>query len=1642
MAELRVFDNIFENKCKNRFYSETFDIKEEVSKFADDSAYQDTLVECYDEETGETFFAPLSDDTNTDSVLVLANGKSVDFNYVPKSTDIVSVVFLPLSDTKGGWQWGGFGMGALSGALIGFAFGLATLNPAVMLIGSAIGAVVGGVVGAILGGVFYDKMKIDKNSSYDTGKNGESLPDVRGAENQALTGNSFPFVIGKHLVTPFVIGNPYTTYEGENGQDAVIREVLVAGYAPLKLTDFKLGDVWLAYNRTINGTERASVLNGKLTPDTKLTSAAVSFVKNENTIGDFIRSVCPLLNTDIHKEKVLSLSGTITVLTSTDNFTSITIKESSIKGFNTVVINSVEFSGNLDDPLPYNITVTTVKTQNDSNVDGDILSYWKNNNVEIEILQQHPDKPANYGDIYPVKAVDTDVNANLLYVIDGDIEEVAKKKNIVYKNQGFINGLRTNRVQFTEKCPMEFTVNLDMPSGLYSQWSWDGKTTYGKIPLWIALQWRFYSENNSSSKEDGSDSANWHDFLPSGSDEYADYTSNFKGELKDYDADMIADDILAHEGNSLSTEKVSATMNRYLYDDEAITVLKKIDGLSQERVSIDIESNPGKYVYLQQKVWISYSLLFSWKTIEGIEKSRMFGLESWCDGSDYELHNVEKKDFKTSYGTFLCVDDTIKIKRGGISEYKRHDIYLFADQDFYIENSSCKCILDGNVHFYYNGRSGHSSDTRYITNFLIKTQDVKTASYITEAWINSRLLNFENYSGEDGVSEMRASFTCKLNIEGCKKIINDGTNKIKGIEIRAIRVSPNYLNMTHSWGSDDKGSPKQYSDSIMWQSLVTKTFDEDKLTSLLERQAAGYVDATDEYILSQIPEKNLSEADLRKLCVIAIKAKADVNGTLQQQLKKINCVAESFSPVYDEDGKHWFPMDVHKETGYYKPVQNTAGTPDGWEEVSKEQYEEARGKGLSWKKENKGSNFTDYMLRFVLNTKDNNGRNVLSALHSPFNENNAVAGFMLAAVGGQNGAAAIGYEDLNMLSLIDGFTFCESVMDGSTYSKDTTDNTGFHSKGSPVVVKFSANAYLYQQQKLEDLLKKLAICSRAVVTYDSCGRLQLVVDKKDDYPKGVINQQNCVSGTNIYSWSELPAGLQFSFSDENDGYEQNQVYCWADNNSLKSYKGQVQSYGIDYVTNPAQLWSLGRYVLACMLLQRETLTRKIGAEGEVFSLGDTVLVQDSSLLLGDGSARIQEVIEDSQYIYGFITDSVFEYRGEIEDGKCKQGVTVLQPAQFGKSRTVTVRLAVPGSQVIGGNFTYTMTRGSTNICLLDEKIQKVGNGDPGDSGAVLKCHFKTSDIVMFGDYTLISQKYRITKIKPEQDGTYTETLLPYFDELYEYGAPLPSFQSPVKMPSAEKDPFSLSEVPDNIADQNKNISNIVENVTATITSTIDINKYTLDISPEAQSIPADSNGKLASSWFYISAYLYYMDRQITESITYKAYLSSGDEVGQWDGNRVRISSSFLKGDVLYITIKVIYKIDELNVVEREVQAQISRLYGADTTKIYKMLFLDGEKVKVDNTGEVADPEQLRVTKRVASGKSENNTDFGHITLETVPDGKEAGYSGYEQVGESESFSEKKTYYHATVPFLVKAGENAVIGDGEKSGALFFMEKLK
>ena len=1130
--EIKVFNNVFENKYETFEYDTSKPLLEQVEKYINKETYRETLVECYDPQTGETFYAPMyEEEIENPSVMIIANGKNVDKNYVPKEGELVSVVFLPTNERAGE---------IVRGAILGAAVGLAVAAFVVITGGAALAAlptmpwmigglgILGAAAGAYLGNELYERNQANNSAHKYIDKGvGSSSPDVRGSENSSIKGNNFPFVIGKHLVTPFIVGDPVTEYSGPTGEDAYIRELLCVGYAPLKLTDFKLGEFWLAYNRS-------------------------------HQIGDGSTVQCDTY-----------LAGLL-------------------KGYS---------SGGTPD-------------------NGDILDYWKNNDVELEIIQQPESGNVNYGTIYTSTYDDQSVNANVFYVADKALDESAQ---VVYKGVSFPNKFRTNGCWFTAPCPMQFTVNIGFPSGLYRTYSkTEGNVTtteYDTIPMWVCAQWRIYNVNNPSPKADGSDFNLWNTLAFPTPDGQHTYSGTFSSTEATFDKNR-------HRGNDLST------------------------------VSIN-------------------------------------------------------------------------------------DVY---------------------------------------GDFIGKT-----------------LQNFTSIGGEDGLSEIRLSKTVTLTKEQCKELIAD-TNPGRLIEVRILRVSPNYINETQN--RNEHIGAENYSDHLKVYSIVTKIFDEEKLRK--------------EDVLTDV--KPLSDDDYKKLCLVAIKAKADASGYLSQQLKSINCMAESFSPVWNSTTHEVEPAGIQNVTKYYGYFKNGQRVDRSSEddvtetEVTKSEYEQARQDGIDWYCEDCGTNYRSIMDTYVFSnavTHNEQPGYILNQSASKFNDNLASSGFLLGCVGPQNGPMSISYENINMAKVGEWAEKIVALKDGSTFDVATTYNGVEYDAGDEIPVRMEANAYIYAATKLEDLLQKLAFCGRAVWYADENGKISIIMDGPVDYTKGVINAQNCISSSNAFSYAEPPAGLFISFSDENDGYETNQFYCWSDGNKLTNYHGQVEPYSVEFVTNPYQMWSLGRYILALRELNREVLTRKIGPEGVTYNLGDVVLLQSEDLLIGDCSGRVQEVIEDDEKIYGFVCDAPFVFDAEqsSEDQNSTQGVTIMQPRYAGKSNAITYPISMPRTQDADGK-SFTLQKGTTNVVLFPEGGVVKGDNDPSPTNTV-KCNIKTGDICMFGIRDKISAPYRITKLKPEKDGSFTETLIPYDEGLYNAGDKIPSFQNYMTPPAVEDPPITLSETPSTLIELNQ-----------------------------------------------------------------------------------------------------------------------------------------------------------------------------------------------------------------------------------------------
>lgn len=1464
MAEIRYFRNPFGEDYETKEYDFSKSLVENIDGFKTNVT---EMVECYDTETEETYFVPLEDDEQ--HVVVTVNGKSVDENYKVQSNDLVTVVFMPLSGitnsmTKGESIFTGLMLGLAGGVVLG------VLALAAGIISGGWGffviAGIGAAAGALWG--YDDWKKTHYRSTTVEDKTGEQRPDVRGAENESLAGNPYPFVIGKHLIAPKVIGDPYTEYTGDRGEDAWIRLVYQANYAPVKLTDFKLGDFMLAYNRT-QGVDRRTVLNGLLkgySTEQADDGDIVDKWKNNEIELEIIqhnpnsekREIEQRFqdNTDINLAARPSVSGVVmrtagwTEVPSGETYTLYsqyysnkdTIEdEADLKCVlvtpiisSNVILSKSQLKERADEILAGTPHSETFLAMFEGKGCIEACERYREELEQNQALYYFGKQSINYGHIYPDKVVEHEINSTPMFVCDEDLGEQAR---IVYKGASFPQNFRTNGVFFTESCPMEFTINLNAQSGLYAARSCttkeDNKSTteteYSKIPLWYCIQWRPYSKLNSTSDSEGKDYSSWN-LITDWNDNTTDYVDT-------YDNQAMSDDVTKHKGNKITVKTIGVEDKIPL--DTVSSLLQKMRTTVKSESDITIINRGGH----------NYQPSIDGKLLPDVTTQGHFyytGKINASDPKDNVLYDTTDKTlYIDAYEKDSAVDGTrYFLTCEKTTEWKSYD---YDDSSFTLYN----------LHNIFGLEV--EEDTVDVKRIKILKNYYRTKSESIQSpngWFGGKqLVNFEPLSEPDNdkknTGQIRIRGKVTLTKEQCKQLLSPD-NAMKSIEVRVLRVSANYLNQTSS--NQENYGAYSYSDVITVDSIVTKCFDENMLREHDEL----------------VPVKVQSEEDMKKFAYIAIKAKADIAENITAQLRKLTCTAESFSPIWDINEKKWLPENVERVSNYYGYIFFSSAysvtvdvnnlpddidtelyvrkTGDVYEQVTSENpvngetiykitddnyadrgqkrtvsqtevtavevsvfksmYEKGRGVGKNWYCEEAGSNFGEKMKDIVFKpeTETHNGCACNYLDDDPesedyaakFNDTTSASGFMLACVGPQNGRWADGYKDLNVLSIGEWWEDCQAIEDGSTYNYDD----GEHKAGESVIVKYEANGYITASQKKEALLKDIAATGRAVFTYDETGKLKIVMDKPVDYAEGVINAQNCIEQSSAYSFADVPPGLRIAYNDENDGYEQNSMYCWTDGYNISNYRGTVEACQLKYVTNPYHAHNLGRYILACRVMKKQIITAKIGREGRLFPLGAVVLVQSNEILLGEGSARIQEVITETvnneTVIRGIITDNVFDFKNESVSGHSVKGVQVLQPKQYGKSKVITLRLKNDGETVTIGNVTYTQKSGNVNLFLFED----------GEEGIVYD--FKTGDIVMLGTMEKISQKFRVVKVKPEEKGSFTMTLNLYDEKLYNYGTVLPTFQiHATRPPVAEQTPV-LNETASTVSEYESNKNQIIK----------------------------------------------------------------------------------------------------------------------------------------------------------------------------------------------------------------------------------------
>ena len=392
--------------------------------------------------------------------------------------------------------------------------------------------------------------------------------------------------------------------------------------------------------------------------------------------------------------------------------------------------------------------------------------------------------------------------------------------------------------------------------------------------------------------------------------------------------------------------------------------------------------------------------------------------------------------------------------------------------------------------------------------------------------------------------------------------------------------------------------------------------------------------------------------------------------------------------------------------------------------------------------------------------------------------NNTAAIFALVLTGQHLKRDAKTYENINMYSLTEAYKYFEAVTDGSV----DTD-------GNEITFKYACNGIISKEVKLETLLQKILITGRSGLKRDEENKYEIVVGGMERYPVLLLNQQNCYSLSNSRSFEEVPSGLQVSFTDEDDNYGSNDIYVMDDGENYKKPTHDIESYQFEYVTNNEQIWSLGRFNLACRIYQREIYQRTVGRAGYLLSYGDIVLLQDSTIEVGtDVGARIVHLIYDDDsdptQIYGFTTSEPYTFTGET------QGVTILQSSKHGASRTITLQLPSDETSVTvkedGEEIIYPLAKGITNVVLFSSPVITISESSDAlvddIDGQFLAVLPKEGDLLAFGTVGSITIKGIISNIKPKEKEKFELTILPFDDSLYQSGDVMTEFESNMTNP--------------------------------------------------------------------------------------------------------------------------------------------------------------------------------------------------------------------------------------------------------------------
>lgn len=259
---------------------------------------------------------------------------------------------------------------------------------------------------------------------------------------------------------------------------------------------------------------------------------------------------------------------------------------------------------------------------------------------------------------------------------------------------------------------------------------------------------------------------------------------------------------------------------------------------------------------------------------------------------------------------------------------------------------------------------------------------------------------------------------------------------------------------------------------------------------------------------------------------------------------------------------------------------------------------------------------------------------------------------------------------------------------------------------------YTYNQYIDFSIGLGELLEQIASAGRGSISYTD-GKLGVIIDK----PQPNIIQHFTPRNSNNFKGTQIFAGklhaLRVRFPNEDMNFQQDERLVYNDGYNEENAT-EIEELELPGVTNPDQVWKLGRYYIAVNELRPATYTFETDLEHLVCTRGDRIKLSHDVPLFGSGYGRIKSLTLSGSDI----TDI------ELDDGVAMD---------IDKNYIVRVR------DELGESFTFPIVNNPGFHTSIELET-------PTDQGSIL-----VGDLSLFGENGIESEDLIIKTIRPKRD---------------------------------------------------------------------------------------------------------------------------------------------------------------------------------------------------------------------------------------------------------------------------------------------------